>query len=308
MLTITLNAALDLTYRIAGLRPGESHRVTSVHAQAGGKGINVARVLAAIGQPVTVTGLVAGPTGAEIRHELVTAGLRDELVEVEGQSRRSVAVVDGDDATVFNEPGDGLRFDWSDAVSRLEALIEPGATVVASGSLPAAAPHTAYAYLVQAVHDRGGKIIVDTSGPALLEAAAAGADLLKPNAEEVLAATGQGDVIAAATHLLTLGAGAVAVSLGADGLTIVRADEVVTARPARFVHGNPTGAGDAAVAALALALADDLPMGEAARRSVALSAAAVAHPFAGHIDARVHRELLANQTDEGEPDDAQHHR
>jgi tagatose 6-phosphate kinase len=300
VLTVTLNAALDLTYQVDGLRPGASHRVSSVHAQAGGKGINVARVLASLGHSVTITGLVAGSVGVEIRGELEAAGLRDELIDVDGQSRRTVTVVDGDDATVFNEPGDGLRLDWPDVRRRIGALIEPDAIVVASGSLPAAAPPDAYAQLVRDVHERGGRIIVDTAGPALLDAASAGADLLKPNDEELLAATGGADALAGSTLLLALGAGAVAVSLGPDGLMIVRADEVVTARPASFVNGNPTGAGDAAVAALALALEDDLPMHEAARRAVALSAAAVAHPLAGHVDQRVHRELLTRQTIEGE--------
>ena len=308
MLTITLNAALDVTYTVERLQPGASHTVTSVRAQAGGKGINVARVLAGLGERVTATGLVGGATGAEIRRDLASTSIGDSSISVGGDSRRTLVVVDDEGATAFNEPGDGLEFTWRHVEPELVDLIPHGSVVIASGSLPSQAPPDAYARLTREAHARGSAIVVDASGEPLLLAAAAGADLVKPNAEELERSTGHRDAAAGAAVLLALGARCVAVSLGPDGMLLCTADETARARPPGFVSGNPTGAGDAAVAALSLGLRDGLPLSTSAVRAVALSAAAVAHPLAGHVDAGRYREFLTAVTLEGGFDDAHHHR
>lgn len=108
ILTVTLNTALDLTYRVPALRPGASHRVTEVTERPGGKGVNVARVLAALGHEVTVTGFTGGLTGRLLRERLTaTPGLTDALLPVSGTTRRTVAVVDERSGTTtqLNEPG-----------------------------------------------------------------------------------------------------------------------------------------------------------------------------------------------------------
>jgi tagatose 6-phosphate kinase len=80
ILTVTLNFALDVTYTVKCFERGATARVQTVRRQAGGKGVNVARVLHALGRDVAVTGLVGGFSGRSARAELQTAGLRDELV------------------------------------------------------------------------------------------------------------------------------------------------------------------------------------------------------------------------------------
>ncbi|SHI18106.1 pfkB family carbohydrate kinase [Streptomyces sp. 3214.6] len=81
ILTVTLNTALDVTYRVPALRPHASHRVTEVRERPGGKGLNVARVLAALGHEVTVTGFVGGATGRVVQDQLTgTAGVSDALL------------------------------------------------------------------------------------------------------------------------------------------------------------------------------------------------------------------------------------
>ena len=141
ILTVTPNAALDISYHVDELVVHQSHRVTAVHQRAGGKGVNVASVLARMGHPVIATGLVGGAAGEEIRADLEARGVTAQFVVVGGSSRRTVNVVSAahGDATVFNEPGPELAGpDWQSLVAGIDSLLADAAAtvVVLSGSLP----------------------------------------------------------------------------------------------------------------------------------------------------------------------------
>ena len=167
--------------------------------------------------------------------------------------------------------------------------------VAISGSLPPGFGPDQLGALVAELVGAGIPVVVDTSGAGLLAAARAGASALKPNHEELEAATGHADPLEGARRLLALGARLVVVSLGRDGLLVVdRAHPPLHARLPRALHGNPTGAGDAAVAAITAALAtgasldadtDDAARARAelARRATAWSASAVLMPHAGEL-------------------------
>ena len=107
ILTVTPNVALDITYRVDQLTPGSSHRVRAVEERAGGKGINVARVLHGLGHDTIIFGFIGSATAAAVTTDLARGGLAHELISIEGPTRRSVAVVDSGngEATLFNEPG-----------------------------------------------------------------------------------------------------------------------------------------------------------------------------------------------------------
>lgn len=289
ILTVTLNAALDVTYQVPALRLGESHRPSAVDTRAGGKGINVARVLQALGHETMVTGLVGGQTGVAIRADVMVAGLRESLFEMVGASRRTVTVVSDGTATAINEPGPPVSIsDWADFVGGYHALAARASVVVLSGSLPPTLPEDAYAQLIRATET---PTILDTSGAPLLAGLAARPDVIKPNARELAETTGLSDPVAAARSLLDKGAGAVVASLGPDGLLAVTPTGAWRAAPPEPLHGNPTGAGDACVAALAAGLALDWPSRLA--EAVAVSAAAVPCALAGDIDLDTYRRLRA---------------
>jgi tagatose 6-phosphate kinase len=290
ILTVTLNAALDLTYRVPALVPGDTHRATLVGARAGGKGINVARVLHALGHDTVVTGFAGGEVGRAIRADLATAGIREALVEPAAPARRTVTVVSEQDGSVtaFNETGPRLSIeDWTEFTARYHELAARADVVVLSGSLPPGLPDHAYAQLIGATSTPA---ILDTSGAPLLSGAAAGPPVIKPNADEV-AVTGVTDPLAAAGRLRARGAGAVVVSRGADGLVAVTGEGSWRAAAPEPLRGNPTGAGDACVAALAAGLAAGTPWPELLADAVALSAAAVAGPLAGDVDLATYRRL-----------------
>ncbi len=159
ILTVTLNTALDITYRVPGLRPHASHRVTEVTERPGGKGLNVARVLAALGHPVTVTGFAGGSTGATVRASLAgVPGVVDALVPVAGATRRTVAVVDErtGDTTQLNEPGPVVApAEWNAFQEAYEGLLAGAAAVALCGSLPPGVPVGAYAGLVRTARAAG---------------------------------------------------------------------------------------------------------------------------------------------------------
>ncbi|MBS1673788.1 MAG: 1-phosphofructokinase family hexose kinase [Actinobacteria bacterium] len=156
--------------------------------------------------------------------------------------------------------------------------------LVISGSLPPGSPPALLPELIRIGRDAGATVVADTSGPALLVAADAGAHVLKPNAAELAEATGIADPVAGACELLHRGARLVLLSRGADGMLAVTADEVVRARLAEPLAGNPTGAGDAGVAAVAVLLAQGVTdPAVLLRRATAWSAAAVLMPLAGEI-------------------------
>lgn len=287
ILTVTLNAALDVTYRVPRLEPHASHRVSEVAQVAGGKGVNVASVLGLQGVPVLATGLVGGATGEQIRADLSTRGIRHDFARCGGESRRAVAVVseaDGD-ATVFNEPGPHVAAsDWEAFRLHLADLVQRhgASVVVASGSLPPGLPSDAYAEVVRVARAGGARCILDASGGALTAALGSGPDLVKPNRDELQEATGQADLVAGAEVLRRCGARDVLVSAGPEGLVLVdRAGGVTRAHLPEPLRGNPTGAGDAVVAALAAGMSRGAAPAEVLAEAVAWSAAAVLHPLAG---------------------------
>ncbi|MBG0827822.1 hexose kinase [Planomonospora sp. ID67723] len=326
ILTVTLNLALDVTYVTGEIDWDGVNRVRSVHRRAGGKGVNVARVLAALGRDVLVTGLAGGPTGHAVRADLAAAGLPAALTPIAGESRTTLAVSGlGPPArrtALFNEPGpvvsDG---ELAGFLQDFQARLRLGgvAAVVVSGSMPRGVPAGFYATLARLARDRGAPVIVDADGAALRHAPAGRPAIVKPNAEELARALvtpagadagtasdpdgtgGEGsrragphsprEVLLGAEALRAAGAGAVVVSLGADGLLAVTSEGAWRAAMPYRVEGNPTGAGDALVAGLALGLVEGTPWPERLRRAAALGAAAVAAPVAGDVDRDVFRRI-----------------
>lgn len=287
ILTVTPNPALDVTYRVTELRLGATNRVTGVDQRAGGKGVNVARVLHALGHPVTVTAPLAGTTGAAIRADLARSGIPHGCTEVrDGDSRRTVTAVEAGTgrATCLNEPGPLLsEADLRRLCDRIGVLLPTGRVLVLSGSLPPGTPADTYRRLVGLGRAAGRTVLLDAEGEPLLAALEAGPHLVKPNADELARTTGCADPVDGAGLLLERGAGAVAVSLGEAGLLLRTRTGMWRARPHRTLVGNPTGAGDALVAAFARAAARGQPWHEALAAAVALSAAAVARPLAGEV-------------------------
>jgi tagatose 6-phosphate kinase len=310
ILTVTLNTALDITYRVPALVPHTSHRVGAVTERAGGKGLNVARVLAALGHETVVTGFAGGATGETLRALLAAAPVTDArvadalatrarvtdaLVHSSGTTRRTIAVVDAatGDTTQLNEGGPLISAtEWEIFLTRYGQLLAGASAVALCGSLPPGVPVGAYAQLVRQARTAGVPVLLDTSGEPLRRGIAARPDLVKPNADELAQLTGSRDPQRATADARRRGARTVVASLGAEGMLAATPEGDWQALPPARLAGNPTGAGDSAVAGLLSGLVEQLPWPERLARAVALSAATVVAPVAGEFDRETYEDLL----------------
>jgi len=279
---VCLNPALDVTYHVESLVPGSSHRVQTTHERAGGKGLNVARVLHQLDSPALVLGLLGGHHGAVIADEIAAAGIDAHWTSVADSTRRTVTIADPD-ATVFLEPGPSCTVaEWTSFLASYETAIDSADAIVLSGSLPDGVPTDAYAQLITLAGER--RTILDTDGPGLRPGLAARPYLAKPNAVE--AGELGGDVAA----VLRAGARNALVSNGAAGLSASldgRRFQVTVPH----VAGNPTGAGDALTAGLAAGIAGGGDWVDVLRFAAATAAASVAVPYAGGFDPAVADEI-----------------
>ncbi|MFF9504418.1 1-phosphofructokinase family hexose kinase [Streptomyces sp. NPDC014656] len=300
ILTVTLNTALDLTYEVPALIPHTSHRVARSAERPGGKGVNVARVLAALGHETVVTGFAGGPTGDRLRELLAPLPrLTDALVRTEAATRRTLAVVDtgAGDTTQLNETGALVAPDeWTAFRARYAELLTGAEAVALCGSLPPGVHVGAYADLIRTARAAGVPVLLDTGGEPLRRGIAARPDLVKPNADELAGLTGSRDPRRATQDARRRGAHTVVTSLGPDGLLAATPDGLWRAAPPAPVHGNPTGAGDSVVAALLAGLVGSTPWPDRLAHAVALSAATVASPVAGEYDPGVLSDLLPKVT------------
>ncbi|GAB3689522.1 1-phosphofructokinase family hexose kinase [Nocardiopsis oceani] len=287
ILTITPNPAIDLTITTPVFAPGTTHVVPPAHQRAGGKGLNVARVLSQTGFTTRAIAPVGHDDAAWFAADL-GQGAETDLLPCAGATRRTYALVESETGrtSMVTESGpERTDAEWRQFIDLVKRNAHKADTLVLSGSLPPAHPGNLVSEIVGLGHGAGARVIADVNGRALVSAARAGAHTLKPNLDELRAATGATDPVTGARTLQREGAGLVIVSLGEEGMLAVPADRaaaVLHARLGRTLQGNPTGAGDAAVAALATGgTRAELP--EVLRRAVAWSAAAVLAPLAGTL-------------------------
>jgi tagatose 6-phosphate kinase len=293
---VCLSPAIDVTYHVDRLHVGGTTRVGSVTERPGGKAVNVARVLHRLGERVHLVAPVGGDTGEELRRGLAGSGLVATLVPSGLPTRRTVTVVvDGTtQATSLVEPA---RLDcWPELLAAVDSALTGAGVLVVSGSVPVGVPVDGLATLVARGRRLGLPVVVDTHGPQLLAALAAGATVVKPNAAELATVTGDDDPVRAARSLAETYDALVVASLGEDGVIVASPQGAWEGRPAAALTGNPTGAGDALVAGLARALHHDAAHAVTPEQmlhdAVALSAAAVRSPVAGDVDPAEHATQL----------------
>ena len=297
IVVVCLNPALDVTHQLDAVGWGGVNRPRAVHARPGGKGLNVARTLHALGADVLVLGLAGGITGAGVEASLRELGVPAAFAPVAGETRRTFTVVDGSVAgggvTAFHEAGPEVSEDeFAGFLARYERALAGAAAVVLSGSLPPGLPAGTYATLVEAATAAGVPAVLDAHGEALRRGAAAGPAIVKPNLAELAALAGptassaltaRGAELAAVAAGELGGAGAVVVTLGPEGLLAATGDGCWRARVPAAVTGNATGAGDAVAAALAHGIVLGRPWHERLRHAAALGAATAAAPVAGEF-------------------------
>ena len=248
--TITLAPALDRTVRLdSPLMTSDVCRVRDESVEAGGKGLNVAKMLARLGCPVAAGGLLGDANCEPFERMLHDYGIENRFVRVHGETRRNLMLLgtDGVERRINFPAFPDLEFD--DYLLRQIALLAVKRTdaVVISGSLPQRFPARAVADLMAELHALGKDIVLDTSGEALSLAAEAGPILVKPNRKEAEQLSGiridtDRDAAAAAQKLLDTGLQQVYISLSADGVCAAAANGERAKWPCPRVHVvNATG-------------------------------------------------------------------
>ncbi len=301
VLAVSINPALDVTYRVDLLRRGESHRVAACSVAAGGKAVNVARTLGAMGHPVSITGFAGGCDGAILRQLLRDEHpeVEDLFVEIDGSTRRTLVVVDAEsDVTGFWEQGPQVSVaEWDQLLQRVSDLAQAHAVTVVSGSLPRGVPDDAYRHIVARARDAGSIVVLDAEGAALWHALAAAPNVVKATDREIAAALlfaglTMPSLEDAVRTLAAAGAGVVIATRGVQGVVALTPSGMVVASPPNVVdHGNPTGAGDAVAAALARGLAEGFTWPDMLDDALALAAAAVMSERAGEFSDDHYRSL-----------------
>src|SRR4051812_6880726 len=153
----------------------------------GGKGVNVARTLKTLGQPVIATGFAGGPTGTRIVEQLTAESILNDFVRIREDSRTNTAVLDptNGEQTEINERGPAVTPNEVELFrDKLLYLARGAEMVVFAGSLPRGVEPDLYADLIKDVRGTGVTTIVDTDGEPLRHAVRAEPDVISPNVLE----------------------------------------------------------------------------------------------------------------------------
>jgi len=256
--TVTLNPALDKEYIVPKLAPNSVLRSSSVQIDYGGKGFNVSRMLVSLGAESITTGFVGGATGKILRDGLERMGIKTDFIEVSGETRTNVSVVSSHDEQYIkvNEPGPMIsQEETKKLIRKIRCLIQPGDWWVLAGSLPPGINSDIYAQIITLINVGGAKAVLDTNGTPLELGCIAGPFLVKPNIEEAAQATGLSEttpvglnnMIKAMHHM---GARNIILSAGKEKAILSTVNRQWVGTPPKINEKNPTGAGDAMLAAI----------------------------------------------------------
>lgn len=287
ILTVTLNPSIDVSTTTPTVTTEHKLRCTEALRDAGGGGINVARVLKRFGAPCRALYPAGGTLGTLLRRLLEREGVESETLEIRDETRESFTVLESSSGREFRFvlPGPELSpCEWQACLECVAAISPAPSYLVASGSLPRGAPDDSYARLARIARDRGSRMVLDASGPALACALEEGVYLVKPNLRELRELTGEAlddeaEWARAAEELVSKDkAEVVALSLGHRGALLTAKATLLRADALRVRIASTVGAGDSFVAAMVWQLAGGASLETAFRHAIAGGTAALLAP------------------------------
>lgn len=304
ILTVTLNAALDRTFTVPNFEVGFRHRATETLTLPGGKGVNVARVVKTLGQPVIATGFAGGPTGERIISQLNREGILCDFVRIDAESRTSTAVVDpvGNTVTEINEYGPDIREEEVELMmDKLEYLCRATDVVVVAGSLPRSLDPGIYADVIARLKSHGATVLFDSYGEPFRLGIKAGPDFVFPNQAEAEMVIGHefssnDDFVAGCGALREMGAVSAVIKSERGCVAQVAAAEGVRTflgRAPRVEAVSAVGSGDALVGGYAVKLLKSADPAECVRFAIACAAANALQAGAGVFSADEAQRLIA---------------
>ena len=281
IVTVTLNTAVDKTYTVENFVLNHVHRPVEAKSTAGGKGINVARVLKELGRDVIATGFIGGCNGDRIVDGLNAEGIAHDFVRTVEESRICIAVIDAANGTQteVNESGPSVRPEDCEALKSMVAALVPGAeALILSGSAPPGVPDDFYAELIDIARRSNVKAALDASGVHLKEGLTAGPFLVKPNVVELSGLKGREfltreEILHSAKSLINSSTNVVIVSMGRAGCIGTDGKHAWQATPPEIPFVSAVGSGDSMLAAAMDALLSGADIPDALRVGTAAGAA-----------------------------------
>jgi 1-phosphofructokinase family hexose kinase len=305
IITVTLNAAIDKSLAVPNFRLGRRHRTVEQRTMAGGKGVNIARTLKALGQPVIATGFAGGATGTHIVEQLTEESILNDFVRIREESRTNTSVLDPTtgEQTEINERGPSVSAREVELFrDKLLYLSRGAAIVVFAGSLPRGVEPDVYGSLIRDLERSGVTTVVDADGEPLRQAVRAEPDLVSPNvleAEELVGHEFASDEerALAMPEIGALGPREVIMTLPDGCLAQVLVDGQRRLKRAQIEPREPIakrGSGDAFLAGYLAARYEGRPPDQCVRFGVACGAESTGRFAAGLIDPREARRLMGD--------------
>jgi 1-phosphofructokinase/tagatose 6-phosphate kinase len=303
IITVTLNAAIDKSLSVPNFRIGRRHRTVEQRTMAGGKGVNIARTLKELGQPVIATGFAGGATGTRIVEQLTEESILNDFVRIREESRTNTSVLDPTtgEQTEINERGPAVSERELELFhDKLLYLARGAAIVVFAGSLPRGVEPDVYAWLIRELERSEVLTVIDTDGEPLRQAVRAEPDVVSPNVLEAEELVGhefatEEERSLAVREIATLGAREAIMTLPDGCFAQVLVDGQPRLKRARIEPREPIakrGSGDAFLAGYLAARYEGRAPDHCLRFGVACGAESTARFGAALIDPREARRMM----------------
>jgi 6-phosphofructokinase 2 len=253
--TITLNPALDRTLWINEIREDLSNRIIREESYAGGKGIDVSKVLTALGVENRALGFIAGFAGRQLEAQLIRDGTQCNFIPVSGETRINIVIHEMSTGRqiILNSVGPEVKpFELLEIADVVKKLEEPECISI-GGSLPPGAHPEIYRKIIETAKLRGARVVLDVDREALKIGIQGKPDVIKPNIHELSSLVGRklekrGEILEAAQEINRKGVKIVLVSMGPRGILLVSDGKIYHAVPPAVEVVNTIGAGDSSVA------------------------------------------------------------
>ncbi|CQR45939.1 Tagatose-6-phosphate kinase [Paraliobacillus sp. PM-2] len=267
ILTITLNPSVDIRYSLDHFKLNEGNRVTNVSKTAGGKGLNVSRVLHQLGEEVAASGFLGGSLGGFIRNEVAKLNMKDFFTSVSGDTRNCIAIIHDGEQTEILEGGPVISSkEESDFLQAFSNYVKEVDIITMSGSLPKGLPVDFYSKLITIAKEHDKPVLLDTKGDLLKETLKSGIkpDLIKPNHIELgdlfgESFTDDASIMRALTKPSILDdVEWVVVTMGSQGAIVKHNNKLYRVNNPKVDAKNPVGSGDSVIAGFAAGLSQGL--------------------------------------------------
>lgn len=283
VVTVTMNPAIDKTLDIGTFEHGGLNRIRHVEIDAGGKGINVSKTIRELGGESIATGFIAGNAGKIIQGVMQDKNIVNDFVEAEGETRTNTKVYEESGAlTELNEPGPVISEQkLQQLMEKLEGYANEDTLFVLAGSVPGGVDKDIYKRIIEMVHKKGAKVLLDADGELFTRALDAQPDIIKPNRVELQQYAGldymasEQEIVGIAETLMEKHISNVVVSMGKSGAIFLTKEQKIKCPGLRVKAHSTVGAGDAMVAGLAYAWSQKLSQEETVKLCMAVSAGAV---------------------------------